>query len=147
MNHPAGRIGKRLTVKVDDVMRPREECGLCGPGDILIDVIGVMSAKRCGCLLVCEEPGNTLVGIFTDGDLRRAIEREGADALKKPMRDMMKHSPATCAPGAMAYNAMLEMERREDSQQKKRVKELPIVDESKQVIGLVTLHDIVRFGL
>lgn len=47
----------------------------------------------------------------------------------------------------MAYNAMLEMERREDSQQKKRVKELPIVDESKQVIGLVTLHDIVRFGL
>lgn len=75
MNHPAGRIGKRLTVKVDDVMRPREECGLCGPGDILIDVIGVMSAKRCGCLLVCEEPGNTLVGIFTDGDLRRAIAR------------------------------------------------------------------------
>ena len=90
MNHPAGRIGKRLTVKVDDVMRPVNECGLCIPEDILIDVIGVMSAKRCGCLLVVNnQTEKKLVGIFTDGDLRRTIEREGADALKKEIKYMV----------------------------------------------------------
>ena len=90
MNHPAGRIGKRLTVKVPDVMRPVAECGLCRADDRLIDVIGVMSAKRCGCLLVTTAaPELKLLGIFTDGDLRRAIERDGADALKKSMGEMV----------------------------------------------------------
>ena len=92
LNHPAGRIGKRLTVKVDDVMKPAAECAVCAPGDKLLDVIGVMSAKRCGCLLVVEKPGQTLVGIFTDGDLRRAIEKGGADALQQPMHTMVRAS-------------------------------------------------------
>ena len=59
----------------------------------------------------------------------------------------MKENPATCGLDEMAYDAMLEMERREDAVMKKRVKELPIVDENGQVKGLITLHDIVRYGL
>ena len=59
----------------------------------------------------------------------------------------MKENPATCHPGEMAYSAMLEMERNEASIKKKRVKELPIVDDEKCVKGLVTLHDIVQYGL
>lgn len=145
-NHPAGRIGKRLTVLVGDVMRSYNDCAICGPEEILINVIGKMTSKRTGSVLVCK-PDRGLIGIFTDGDLRRAIERGGADVLKQPLGTLLKANPATCRIDEKAYDAMLEMERNDVGASKKRVKELPVVDDEKQVLGLLLLHDLVQYGL
>lgn len=148
VNHPAGRIGKRLTVLVGDVMRAVDDCALCRPDEILIDVIGRMTAKRTGSVLVCGAPDDRrLVGIFTDGDLRRAIERAGADVLKQPLGALLKANPATCRVDEKAYDAMVEMERTDVAASKKRVKELPVVDAEQRVLGLLLLHDLVQYGL
>lgn len=145
-NHPAGRIGKRLTVKVDDMMKPRSNLAICGPDELLINQIGNMSAKRCGSLLV-ENENKKLVGIFTDGDLRRAIEEYGSSALQKPIRDLMTEDPFTCMKGQMAFDSMQNMERYDEKMSKKRVKEMPVVDGNNRIEGLLLLHDLVEFGL
>mmetsp|Transcript_14286 Transcript_14286/g.35390 ORF Transcript_14286/g.35390 Transcript_14286/m.35390 type:complete len:415 (+) Transcript_14286:134-1378(+) len=160
LNHPAGRIGKRLTLRVDDVMRPVADLGLCTPDQILIDLLPTMSAKRCGCLVIVKALPDTtttttttttdelrLVGIFTDGDLRRAIETGGSDVLQQPINSVMTITASTVRAGTLAFDAMQEMERSDPQRRKKRVKELPVVDECGCVCGLLTLHDLVQCGL
>lgn len=143
LNHPAGRIGKRLTMRVEDVMRPLDELPLCDSDDLLLNKIGKMSAKRCGNLII--HSNGILLGIFTDGDLRRAIETKGSAALDMTVGELMTKNPATTMRGLMAYQAMQEMEKVSDN--KKRVKELPVVDDQGKIEGMLVLHDLVQYGL
>jgi arabinose-5-phosphate isomerase len=145
-NHPAGRIGKRLTVLVADVMRPLKDCAVCGAGALLLPTLALMSSKRSGAVIVCDDAGS-LLGIFTDGDLRRTLERLGNDAIQQPLGALMKRGPATCRHDQKAFDAMQEMERTDAATGKKRVKELPVVDDTGRVVGLITLHDLVQYGL
>jgi arabinose-5-phosphate isomerase len=145
-NHPAGRIGKRLTVLVADVMRPLKECAVCAADSLLLPTLALMSAKRTGAVIVCDDAG-ALLGIFTDGDLRRTLERLGNGAIQQPLGALMKRAPATCRHDQKAFDAMQEMERTDIATGKKRVKELPVVDDDGRVVGLVTLHDLVQYGL
>ena len=71
LNHPSGRIGKRMILKVKDLMLKGERIPVCGPEDRLGDILVELSNKRCGCILIVDQE-DKLLGIFTDGDLRRS---------------------------------------------------------------------------
>lgn len=86
MNHPAGRIGKRLILRVSDVMLTGDKLPKVAPSTKVVDTLVELSGKGCGCVLIVDE-NNHLLGTFTDGDLRRALQ--------------VSSSP-TCCPEAIA---------------------------------------------
>lgn len=143
-NHPGGRIGKRLILRVRDVMKPAEQLARSGPDVLLMDRISQMSRAGSGCLMILDNLGK-LLGIFTDGDLRRALEKFGNNVLEQPMSLLMTTTPKVTYSDEMAYKVMIEMESAGNGE--KRVKEMPVVDSNNRLIGLVTLHDLVNLGL
>lgn len=140
-NHPAGRIGKRIILKVRDLMLKGESLPTCNPESILVDILVELSNKKCGSILVINDKSE-LLGIFTDGDLRRALQRAGSDALNLPVGEFMTKSPRLAYPEMFAVDAMRLME----SDQKRAITVLPVV-ESGILVGLIKLHDIVQSGL
>jgi len=140
-SHPAGRIGKRITVKVSDLMLKDDALPLCAPKDVLVDVLVELSDKKCGCLLVVDVE-KRLLGIFTDGDLRRSLQTYGSDALQKMVQDLMTPSPRFLGPDVLAWDAMRFME----IDQKHPIMVLPVLEEGK-VVGLIKMHDIVQAGV
>ncbi len=141
LNHPAGLLGKKITLKASDIMLTGPDIPLCRPSACLIDVLHELSAKRCGCLLVVDEQFQ-LQGIFTDGDLRRSLERMGQSALVQPVAYFMTPRPKTIAPEALAWDAMKLME--EDPSC--LITALPVVDQGRAV-GLLRMHDILQANL
>lgn len=142
LNHPSGRIGKRITLKVKDLMLTNERIPLCSPEDKVVNILVELSNKRCGCILVADSQKH-LLGIFTDGDLRRALQKYGGDVLSNQMKHLMIKTPHTIGPDILAWDAMKIMEG--DSQ--KRIMVLPVVDVNQQILGLLHLHDIIQSGL
>lgn len=142
LNHPAGRIGKRITTKVQDLMIKDKNIPLCKPDDKLVDILVELSNKRCGCLIVVNDQ-MILQGIFTDGDLRRALLKQGANVLNLPIQQIMTCSPRCIAPGKLAWDAMQLME----ADPKNAITCMPVIEEGQKVLGLIRLHDIVQTGL
>lgn len=141
LNHPAGQIGKRITLKVKDLMLTGNHLPLCQPDDTLIHTLVELSNKRCGCVLVVDGHQH-LQGIFTDGDLRRALLDKGPSVLELPMKQLMTRSAKFTEPGILAWEAMKLME----ADQKNAITCLPVL-EGQKVLGLIKLHDIVQSGL
>jgi arabinose-5-phosphate isomerase len=138
-NHPAGRLGKRLTITVADLMH--DSPNIAADADWL-QVVGAISRFALGAVNVVDDDG-VLVGIVTDGDLRRTIERTRAGQLEGLCaKDMMTHRPITVASGLLAYEALQLMENRPS-----QISVLPVVDQEGRANGLIRLHDIVRSGL
>lgn len=142
MNHPAGAIGKRITLKVSDLMLRDFQLPLCRPEDKLINTLVELSDKRAGCVLIVD-PSNKLLGIFTDGDLRRALQKQGADVLNLPMGTLMIKCARTIGKEALAWDAMKLME----GNQKSPIMVLPVVDKKMHVLGLLKMHDILQSGI
>ena len=140
-NHPAGQLGKRLTVKVSDIMLRSTALPLAHPHDELGAVLVELSNKRCGCVLVIDEM-RRLLGIFTDGDLRRSLQRYGAKVLEKPMSELMTCHPRSISSQVLAYDALKQME----ADQKRPVTLLAVVDDGI-LTGLIRMHDIVQSGI
>ncbi len=140
-NHPGGLLGKKITLKAIDLMITGDAIPFCRPEDRLIDVLHILSMKRCGCLLVADE-NCRLLGIFTDGDLRRAIESQGPDALQVVLEKLMTPSPKSIGPDQLAHEAMQRME--EDPACLITV--LPVVKKGC-VVGLLRMHDILQADL
>lgn len=138
-NHPAGRLGKRLTVTVSSLMHGSPNVGLDSGW---LEVVKAISDYALGAANVIDADGR-LLGIVTDGDLRRTIEKCGHELLNKlTAADMMTAGP-TCASRAMlAYDALLLMEDRPS-----QISVLPVVDDEGKAVGLLRLHDIVRTGI
>ena len=141
MNHPAGRIGKRLILSVKDVMKPLSGLPLAKPDEKLVDALVELSSKGQGCLLVVDD-ANTLLGVFTDGDLRRSLHEKGGEVLQAPIKDLMSSTPRTTLAEGKAVDAMREMEAGG-----RPVSFLPVIDEEKKLVGLLTLHGLVNAGL
>jgi arabinose-5-phosphate isomerase len=141
-NHPGGRIGKRISMKVNDLMLRGNDIPLCNPDDKLVDILVELSNKRCGCVLV-KDPEGFLLGIFTDGDLRRALQSRGPAALNTRIEDMMTKAPRWITPESLAWDAMQVME----GDQKHAIAILAVLDDNKKIAGLIKLHDIVQSGL
>lgn len=142
LNHPSGQIGKRTTLKVKDLMVQGKDTPLAAPTTALKDCIVELSEKKCGCLLIVDET-TTLLGIFTDGDLRRALQKYGTDALNMNMESLMTLNPRSTDPEMLAYNAMRVME--ED--QKRPITAMPVLSEDHKVLGLIKMHDIIQSGV
>lgn len=138
-NHPAGSIGKKITLFVSDLMKTGDELPLCSPKDRLVDIIVELSNKRCGCLLITAAD-QTLLGIFTDGDLRRALQAQGALVLERKMEELMTKSAITVEPDDLAYQALQKM------QSERFVLVAPVVENNK-IVGLIRMHDIVHKGI
>ena len=138
-NHPAGRLGKRLTLTVKDLMH--ESPNVSSDSDWL-QVVGAISRYALGAVNVVDDRG-VLIGIVTDGDLRRTIERTQAESLHRlSADDMMTRDPITVSADLLAYEALQLMENRPS-----QIAVLPVVDETGRACGLIRLHDIVRSGL
>jgi arabinose-5-phosphate isomerase len=138
-NHPAGRLGKRLTLKVADLMHDSP--------DILpvagwLEVVKAISKYALGAVNVVDE-NSRLIGIVTDGDLRRTIEKAEAGNLDGlTAAQMMTGGPITASPDMLAFDALQLMENRPS-----QISVLPVVDENGACRGLLRLHDIVRSGI
>lgn len=141
-SHPAGRLGKRILIKVKDIMLNDGAIPLCRPKDLLVDTLVELSDKQCGCILVTDTEGK-LEGIFTDGDLRRALQKKGGEVLQQEMHSLMIKNPRVTNADALAWDAMKQME----SNQKHPVMVLPVVDESNLVVGIIKMHDLIQSGL
>jgi len=141
MNHPAGSIGKKLKLKVEDLMVQENDLPVCQLEDTLGDALIELSNKGLGCVLAVDKE-RRMQGIFTDGDLRRAIQNHPQEVLQKKMKALVTTSFLAVERGQMAIEALRMMQK--DSV--KWVKELPVLEEGK-VIGLIRMHDIVQAGI
>jgi arabinose-5-phosphate isomerase len=138
-NHPAGRLGKRLTIRVENLMH---ESPNVGENAGWLEVVKAISKHALGAVNVVDDSGK-LVGIVTDGDLRRTIERTDPSQFDSlTAAQMMTAGPITATPAMLAYDALQLMEDRPS-----QISVLPVVDESGTCVGLLRLHDVVRSGL
>jgi arabinose-5-phosphate isomerase len=142
LNHPSGQIGKRITLKVKDLMLTGDRIPVCGVEDCLGEILVELSNKRCGCILITDK-SSKLLGIFTDGDLRRTLQKVGGEVLNSSMQMIMNPNPSSIGPEVLAWEAMKRMEA--DTQ--KRMMALPVVDSESKLLGLLHLHDIIQSGL
>ena len=137
-NHPAGRLGKRLTLKVSDLMHASPNIS---PNANWLEVVKTISKFALGAVNVVDESGN-LIGIVTDGDLRRTIEKTLPENFATLSAEtMMTKNPTTATLEMLAYDALQLMENRPF-----QISVLPVV-ENGQACGLLRLHDIVRSGV
>ena len=141
LNHPAGNIGKKITLTVDDLMVKGERLPICRPNDRLREALVTLTNKQCGCLLIVS-PDQRLQGIFTDGDLRRALQNNSASMLEKEMKDLMTTSFIRIYKGKRAWDALCLMQK----DPKRRIMMMPVVD-NEQLAGLIRMHDIVQSGI
>lgn len=138
-NHPKGKIGKRITMRVKDIMRTGPMLPICFPEDHLQDVLPEQSEKQAGCIFIVDKD-RVLKGIFTDGDLRRAIQKHGSKALGQPIEKVMTQNPRFISPEMFAWDAMKLME----ADQKRPITVLPVVDDAHRILGLLKHHDILQ---
>jgi arabinose-5-phosphate isomerase len=142
VNHPAGRLGKRLTLRVGDLMHRDGENPTIAAGSSWVEAVSAISKGGLGAVCVVEQDGR-LAGIITDGDLRRVIERTSHDSLANlACDDFMTRTPVVATPELMAFDALRLMEDRP-----RQISVLPVVDEDQKCVGLLRLHDVVRSGL
>jgi len=142
INHPAGRLGKRLTLRVADLMHTNGENPTIAPGSSWVEVVRAISKGGLGAVCVVNEAGY-LIGIITDGDLRRAIEQTDHDSLARlTSDDFMTRKPIVATPDLLAFDALQLMENRPS-----QISVLPVVDLDGTCLGLIRVHDIVRSGL
>lgn len=142
INHPAGRLGKRLTLRVADLMHSGTSNPAIRIGSSWVTVVKGISDGGLGAVNVIDGSGQ-LAGIVTDGDLRRAIQRLNHASLEDlKCEDIMTRNPTVVTADVLAYDALHLMEDRPS-----QISVLPVVDADRQCIGLIRLHDIVRSGL
>lgn len=142
LNHPAGRIGKRLTIKVADLMHSGEENPIIGEDAAWLEVIAAITRGGLGAVNVVDSAGH-LLGIITDGDLRRALQKIKLSELEHlQCGSIMTSRPVVASPEMLAYEALRLMEDRP-----RQIAVLPVVNAEGGCVGLIRLHDIVRSGL
>ncbi len=135
-SHPYGRLGRRLMTKVSDVMRIDAAVPQVGIDASVQTALFQITDKGLGVTLVSD--GDRLLGIFTDGDLRRALEKY-PDALQRPIADVMTRAPQSTAPAVLAAEALQQMEAR-------HITALPVLD-GEHIAGIIHIHDLLRAGV
>jgi arabinose-5-phosphate isomerase len=132
-SHPAGALGRRLLTYVSDVMRSGDRIPRVTLATSLIDALHEISRKQLGMTAVLDDAGR-LQGIFTDGDLRRLIERLG-DVRDIRLADVMTRAPLTIAPDVLAVEAAQLMDRHKKNQ-------LLVVNADGNLVGALHMHDL-----
>lgn len=133
-SHPGGALGRKLLTRVADVMRPRPDVPTSPPDVPLTEALLTMSRGGMGMVAAVDDDDRPL-GIFTDGDLRRAIE-QGADLRIETLAQRMNPSPKTISPEALAAEAARRME-------EARISQMLVVDDGR-LVGALHMHDLMR---
>ncbi|MBI2316310.1 MAG: KpsF/GutQ family sugar-phosphate isomerase [Betaproteobacteria bacterium] len=133
--HPGGELGRRLLTLVSDVMRRGEDMPAVGEEATLAQAILEISRKRMGMTAILDAEGR-LIGVFTDGDLRRSLERD-VSLHETPITAVMTRNPHAIGAEALAAEAVQIMERFKTTQ-------LPVVDKENRLIGALNIHDLFR---
>lgn len=142
LNHPAGRLGKRLTLKVGDVMRQGEDNPILLEQAPWLEIVSAITQGGAGAVTIVDGE-QTLVGLITDGDLRRWVQKVPSAQLDQlTAGQIMTPSPVAVIPEMLAYKALQMMENRPS-----QISVLPVVDPRQKCVGLLRLHDILRSGL
>jgi len=136
--HPGGPLGKRLAVKVSEVMLTGDQVPAVFPHQTISEALLEIERKDLGTTLIVSEPDHRLLGIFTDGDLRRLIQRKSA-IQGLPIQQVMTTDPKSIRPEILASEALEIMEQF-------LITVLPIVDDLNKVLGILHLHDLLGRG-
>ena len=134
-SHPGGTLGRRLLTHVRDVMRTGDDVPHVAENASLVDALREMTRKRMGMTAVLDN-GRRVVGIFTDGDLRRALERS-SDLRAVGLVDVMSRNPRTIQGNKLAVEAVEMMERH-------KINQLLVVNEAGELAGALNMHDLFR---
>ena len=136
--HPAGSLGRRLLLKVEDIMRKGAEFPKVKQTSSVKDVLLAITKARCGSACVTDRKG-VLVGIFTDGDLRRHIEADPL-LLEQSVNGVMTKNPTTINKDKLAAEALALLKSR-------KIDEIPVVDDKHKPVGLLDIQDLLKVGL
>ena len=137
-SHPGGALGRRLLLRIEDVMHVGERIPRVAPETLLSHALVEMTNKGLGMTTVVDTEGNVL-GIFTDGDLRRAVDRQ-LDVHVTRMAEIMTPGARTVAADSLAAEALQLMERH-------KINALLVVDSENRLIGALNMHDLLRAGV
>jgi len=136
--HPGGSLGRRLLMRTEDIMRSHEQLPLV-TADIMLDqALLIITEKTLGMTLIIDDR-QQLIGIFTDGDLRRTLD-QSYDVHKTKIGTVMTRNPVTISPQTLAFDALKIME-------SKKITSLPVVDTNNKPLGVIHMHDLLRAGV
>ena len=138
MFHPAGSLGKKLILKVKDIMASGSDNALVGSDATLKDAVVELSKKGLGIVSVVNDKME-LLGVITDGDLRRQLEK-GADIYSLTVKDVMSRKPSSINYDNLAVEALVIMKNR-------NISSMPVLSDDNKVVGVIRLHDIIGIGI
>ncbi|WP_188149989.1 KpsF/GutQ family sugar-phosphate isomerase [Teredinibacter waterburyi] len=137
-SHPGGAIGRKLLLRVSDVMHSGDAIPAVTPSTALLDALSEISRKGFGITGVTNDNGQ-LIGAFTDGDLRRCLDRD-LDVKHTCIAEVMSARPRTASPNLLAAEAVNLME-------KYKITALLVVDDDQRPVGILHMHDMLKAGL
>ncbi len=136
--HPAGSLGRKLHMRVEDIMRKDDDFPRVTADTTVKNVLLAITRSRCGSACVLDSRGR-FIGIFTDGDLRRHIESD-PDLLNREVKKVMTRKPITINKDKLAVEALELLNRRQ-------IDEIPVVNGQNQLVGLLDIQDLLKVGL
>ena len=137
-SHPGGHLGRKLLLKVGDLVRRGDAVPKVSSSTLLVDALYEISAKGMGMTLVVGDK-DKVVGVFTDGDLRRALNCD-TELLQTPIDKLMTHPYQSVTQDTLAVEALQLM-------QQKKVNALPVFDRDAKLVGAINMHDLIQAGL
>ena len=137
-SHPGGKLGRRLLLLIDDLLHTGERVPKVPSGTLICDVLLEMTQKGLGTTAIVDEK-DIVLGIFTDGDLRRALDHD-IDLHKTPIDQVMTRNPTLISPGLLAAEALQIMDAG-------KFNALLVVDADRRLIGALNMHDLLRAGV
>jgi len=138
-SHPAGALGKRLLLHVKHLMHTGEELPKVSPDTPMNQVLYEISNKRLGLTTIVDDEEH-LLGIFTDGDLRRLIDKQQGFDVNLPVSEVMTKKPSTISQEARAVEALQQLNL-------KKISQFVVVDDQNKVIGVISMHDLIQAGV
>ena len=139
LSHPGGRLGKRLLLHVEDIMHTGDGIPRTAAEASLSEALVEMTRKGLGMTIIVDA-NNQVIGVFTDGDLRRVLDHGEVNVRELSIADCMTRNCKTIQPDQLAAEALQLMD-------SKRINALPVVDAQQQLIGAINMHDLLRAGV
>lgn len=138
LSHPGGALGRKLLLKLSDIMHTGRAIPAVKPSALIRDALLEISQKGLGMTAVINDE-NQLIGIFTDGDLRRILDRR-VDIHSQIISEVMTENPTVASPNLLAVEGLNQM-------QDKRINGLMLVDENGRLVGALNMHDLLKAGV
>lgn len=136
LSHPGGALGRRLLVRAEDIMHTGDAIPLCNASVSIKDALFEMTKKNLGIVAICDNT-NHFIGVYTDGDLRRTLEKQ--HAITENITNVMTKGGISVKPNCLAADALSIM-------QQKKINAMIVTDENNNVIGAFNMHDLLRAG-